>query len=262
MRFRLGYDVRENRDFESMKRYRLLVVPVAEAMAEKDQQALLDLAKAGVTLILCGVLPRFDDRFRPCTVLSNGLRIKTTVDHEIATVTTKHGSFPAYLYASIRSTDDGKVKKLATVGAKVVGVCCSRFKGSVYVVSFDMASGGDRRKLAFLESILDAEKIAAPFDSSDPSVHLAFQKGEKKGMLFVVVPPPGELSDALESGRKQIIIQADLKALGFAAANLKLTDIMLGEGAEPIKTTAADLKDGLPLEVEYPDGRVFLVERR
>jgi hypothetical protein len=81
-------------------------------------------------------------------------------------------------------------------------------------------------------------------------------------MLFVVVPPPGELSDSFEAREKEIIVRADLKELGFSSANLKLTNILAGEGAEPIKTTSKDLKEGMPFKVMYPDGLIFLVEKR
>jgi hypothetical protein len=48
----------------------------------------------------------------------------------------------------------------------------------------------------------------------------------------------------------------------MSAAQLKLTNLLEGEEATPIKTSAKELKVGLPLEVSYPDGMIFLVERR
>ncbi|RME22719.1 MAG: hypothetical protein D6800_10720, partial [Candidatus Zixiibacteriota bacterium] len=263
LRAKVDYGIRENREYETMGDYRLLFVVTTEVMAEKDQEALVELARQGVSIVLCGVMPKYDENFKSCQVLANHLRIKTTVDFHIDTVAYRQQSeFPAYVYATIRSTDDGKVKKIAKVGSKLVGVCSSRFKGNVYFFSFDIASGGDRRKLTILDDILRSEKLATGLDCSDPSVHLAFQMGQKKGMLFVVVPPSGALSDGLQFSRKEIIIQVDLKALGMSAANVKLTDLFAGEEAKPIRTTAKALKAGLPLEVDYPDGHIFLVERR
>ena len=262
MRYRIDYGIRENREFETMGEYKLVFVPVTEIMATRDQEALVELARSGVSLVLYGVMPKYDEHLRSCQILANHLRLKTTVDYHIGGVSLKDSEFPAHIYAGIRSSDDGKVRKLAKSGTKVVGVCSSRFKGNVYLFTFDIASGGDRRKLALFDFILSHEKITVPLDCSDPSVHLAFQAGEKKGILFVVVPPPGELSDGLETGRKEIIIQVDLKAFGFSAANVKLTNLFGGEENKPIRTTARELKAGLPLEVEYPDGCIFLVERR
>ncbi len=144
----------------------------------------------------------------------------------------------------------------------MVAATCTRFKGTMYFFCFDFASGGNHQKLAFIESILAEEGIQSHLYSSDPSVDVAFQMGEKKGMLFIVVPPPGELSDSFESREKEVIVRADLKELGFSSANLKLTNILAGEGAEAIKTSAKDLKEGLPFKVMYPDGLIFLVEKR
>lgn len=262
MRLKLPYAVRENRSWESLQNYKLLFVPVADVMSEHDQEQLIELAKNGVTLILCGVLPRFDEEFKPCAALANHLRMKTTTDYSIGTVTHKGGEFPAYLYASIKTADDPKVKKLATADSKVVAASTTRFKGTIYYFSFDIASGGNHQKLAFIESVLAGEKISSPVYCSDPSVDVAFQKKENKGLLSVVVPPPGELSDGLEGKMKEIILQIDLKTLGFAAPNVKLTNILDGEEAVAIKTTAKDLKSGLALKVNYPDGMIFLVEKR
>ncbi len=262
MRLKLAYGIRENRDWESMKQYKVLFVPSAEVMSERDQEALVELAKAGVTIIMVGHMPKFDEEFKPCAVLSNHFKIKTTTETGIGEIEHKGGVFTSHLYSSIKTTDDGKIKKIAKCDQKVVGVCSTRFKGSFYFFTFDIASGGDHRKLAFFESLLQGEKISSWLRCSDPSVDVSFYSGDKKGVLFVVVPPPGELSDGLEARRKEIIVQADLKEAGFSAANLKLTDLFAGETAEPIKTTAKDLKVGLSLTVNFPDGLAFLVEKR
>jgi hypothetical protein len=262
MRLKLHYGIRENRDWNSLKDYKMVFVPTAEVMSEKDQEALVELARAGVTIVLCGLMPKYDENLKECQVLANHFRIKTTTDYHIGSVTHKNGTFPTYIYGAIRPPDDGKVKKLATEGQKVIAVSSNRFKGTMYLFSFDFASGGNHQKLAFVESILAGENIVSHLYSSDPSVDVAFQMGEKKGMLFVVVPPPGELSDSFEAREKEIIVRADLKELGFSAANLKLTNILAGEGAEAMKTTAKDLKEGIPIKVMYPDGVVYLVEKR
>ena len=263
MRLKLPYGIRENRDWTTMGEYKLLFVPTTEIMAERDQEALVELAKGGTSLVLCGVMPKYDENFKDCQTLAKHFRVKTTVDHRIGSVTHKGGAFPAYLYGSIRSTDEGKVKKIAQCGAKVVGVCSSRFKGNMYFFSFDFASGGNHQKLAFVESILEYEKLSTNLYCDDPSVDISFQVGPKKGLLFVVVPPPGALSDGFEGANKEIIIQADLKKSGFSAARLKLTNILSEEeNPQIIKTTSKELREGIPLRVSYPDGLIFLVERR
>ena len=184
------------------------------------------------------------------------------MDYHIGTVTHKRGEFPTHIYGSIRSTDDSKVKKIAKSGFKLVGVSSSRFKGNLYFFAFDVTSGGNQNKLSFVESILNGEKLSSHLYCSDPSVDISFQMGEKKGLLFIVAPPPGELSDGFEATKKEIIIKANLKKAGFKAPRLKLTDLFGGEEAQPLKTTARELEEGIALPINIPDGIVFLVERR
>lgn len=263
LRLNLDFGIRENREFEDMKKYKLIFAPVTEVMPERDQEALVELARSGVTLVLCGVMPKYDENLKDCTALSNYFRIKTTVDNQIGTITHKFGSYPGYIYGSIRTTDDGKVKKTVTSGAKTIGVCSSRFKGNLHFFSFDIASGGDHVKLAFLESILQGEKLQSHTYCSDPSASVTVQMGPKKGLLVVTLPPRGELSDSYEPGEKEVIIRVELKKFGFTGTRVKLTNL-LSEAEEPevIKSSVKELQDGISLQMHYPDGAIYLVEKR
>jgi hypothetical protein len=230
-------------------------------MSAADQEAIVELVKGGATVIMCGLMPRYDEDFRDCQILAKHFRIRTTVDHRVATISHKGGQFAAYCYGVIRTTDD-RARKLAKTDGKVVGVCSTRFKGNLYFLSFDFASGGDHNKLAFVSSVLETTGYKPFLYCSDPSVSLAFQTGSKKGLLFVVAPPPGELSDGLEASCKEVIVQADLKQAGFNSAKLKLTNILENpETVVPIKTTQKELKSGLVLPIRFPDGMIFRVER-
>jgi len=262
MRLKFNFGIRENQDYESLKQYKLLFIPCAEIMSRRDQEAIVELVKAGVTVIACGLMPRYDENLKDCQILANSFRIKTTVDYRIGTVSHKRGEFPTHIFGSIRSTDDSKVRKIVKSGTKLIGVSSSRFKGNFYFFTFDIASGGNHKKLSFVETILSAEKISSYLYCSDTSIDVSFQLGEKRGLLFVVAPPPGELSDGLEATKKEIIIRANLKKAGFKAPRLKLTDLFGGEEAEPLKMTAKELEDGIALNINVPDGIVFLVERR
>lgn len=261
-RLKLNYGVRENRDWSSLKNYKLLFIPSAEVMARSDQEAIVELLKEGVKVVLCGLMPKYDENFKDCQILANQVRIKTTVDYRIGNVEHKGGNFPTYVYASIRTTDDSKIRRIVKSGTKVVGVSSSRLAGTLYLFSFDIASGGNHQKLAFVESILTSEGFNSTFYCSDPSVDIAFQMGPKKGLLFVVAPPPGELSDGIEASSKEIIIQADLKPFGMKAPKLKLIDLFADEEDPPIKTTAKELKAGMPLTMSFPGGAIFLVQKR
>ena len=262
MRLKINFGVRENRDWETLKNYRLVFIPSTEVMAKADQEAIVDLVKSGVTVVMCGLMPRHDEQMRDCKILANHFRIKTTVDNGIGTAQYKNISFPTYVYGSIRTTDDAKVKKLCKNGTKLVGVSSSRFKGNLHFFTFDIASGGNHSKLSFLETVLQGEGIAPFVYCSDPSVDIAFQMGEKKGLMFVVAPPPGDLSDGIERGSKEIIVKADLKEIGFKPPRVKLTNLFDREEGKPIRTTAKELKDGIALQVSFPDGYIFHVERR
>ena len=262
MRLKINYGIRENRDFDTLKKYKLLFMSSTEVMAEKEQEAIVELAKAGVTIVMCGLMPKYDETLKDCQILANHFRIKTSVDYRIGTIDHKNGAYPGYIYGSIRSTDDSKVKKLVKSDSKVIGVSSSRFKGSFYLFSFDLSSGGNHQKLSFFESILQGEKHESHLYCSDPSLDITFQMGDKNGILYIVAPPPGELSDGFESGEKEIIVKADLKPLGFKSAKMKLIDLFSeDEEAQPLKYTAKELKDGISLHVKYPDGLIFVVEK-
>ncbi len=264
MRLKLNFGVRENRDWTTMKDYKVLFIPSTEVMAERDQEAIVELVKNGQTVIMCGLIPRYDENFRDCKVLSNHFRIKTTAEYKIGSVEFKEGGdFPAYMYGSIRATDDAKTRKVAKCGAKILGVSSSRFKGNFVFFSFDIASGGNHKKLAFIESILEGEKLSSHLYCSDPSVDIAFQMGTKKALLFVVAPPPGELSDGFEATTKEIIVRADLKNLGFKAPKIKLTDMFSDpENPTVLKVSAKELEEGIPLTISFPDGVIFVVDKR
>ncbi len=261
-RLRLEYGIRENRDYDNMDHYDTFFVPSGEVMAERDQEAIVEFAKAGKTIIMCGLMPKYDEHFKDCQILAKHFRIKTSVGNQVIMVTHKTGSFAGYAYGSIRTTDDSKVRKLASADSKSIGVCSSRYKGSLYFFSFDIASGGDHNKLAFIESILETTGHKSFLYCSDPSINLTFHTGGKTGLLYVVAPPPGQLSDGLEAARKEVIIQADLRQAGFSAAVLKLTNLLEdAEEVKPIRITAKELRSGLVLPVQFPDGMIFRVEK-
>jgi len=261
-RLRLDYGIRENRDYSTMKQFQTVFIPSSEVMAEKDQEAIIELARAGATILMCGLMPKYNEDFRDCQILAKHFRIKTTVDHRVVTVTHKTGSFAGYAYGFIRTADDGRVRKLASAEGKVVGVCSTRFKGNLYFFSFDFASGGDHNRLAFVESILEATGNKSYLYCSDPSVNLTFQLGAKKGLLYIVAPPPGQLSDGLEAVSKEVIIRADLRQAGFSAAKIKLTNILENaEDVKPIRVTSKELRNGLVVPVQFPDGIIYRVEK-
>jgi hypothetical protein len=41
-----------------------------------------------------------------------------------------------------------------------------------------------------------------------------------------------------------------------------MVNLLAGEGAEPIKITSDNLRKGLALPVDFPDGAIYLIEKR
>lgn len=262
MRLKLGFGVRENKNWDTISKYKLVFIPSTEIMAKSDQEAIVELVKSGITVIMCGLMPKYNEDFKDCQILANHFRIRSTLDYRITAVEHKNGAFPTHMYGALRTTDQSKVRKIITSGNKLLGVCSSRLKGNFYFFSFDIASGGNHKKLSFIESIIEGENISSFLYCNDPSVDISFQIGAKTGLLTIVAPPPGELSDGFEAPKKEIIIRADLKAAGFKAPKLKLTDLF-GDEEEPtiIRTTSKELADGLAMDVDVPDGKIYLVQK-
>ncbi len=262
MRLKMNWGVRENREWSTMNKYKLLFIPSTEVMSERDQEEIVNLVKEGAVVILCGLMPKYDENFKDCQILANHFRMKTTCDYGISTIEHKFGDFPSYTYGYIRGNDDSKTRSLVKSGKKTLGAVSSRYKGKLYLFTYDIASGGHHHKLMFTESTLESEGLVSAMHCSDPSVDIGVQMGEKRGLMFIVAPPAGELSDSYEATRKDVIIRVDLKKFGFRSARVKLTRLFEGEETEPIKVTAKELADGIQMTINIPDGAIFLVEKR
>jgi len=260
-RLHLDHGIGDIDAVERLEKFKTVFIPVGEIMSKKAQENIIALAEKGVNLILAGLIPQYDETGRDDTTLAKALKMKSNAGDGIDEITVgKTGSFPSYYYGTIRSTDS-KSKKIATVKNKVVGVLSNRLKGKVVFCSFDLASGGDFRKLAFLESLLQDLKIDAPVYVSDPNIKVIVNKGEKSFVIFVMAPPSGELSDATDIRRKQFILRLDLRKLGYKGAKIKLVDQFGGEDYQPIKTSVDELKNGIAMDIEFPDGKIFLVTK-
>ncbi len=261
MRLKLEYDIKETLDPAEMKKYKLVFIPVAEFMPAEQQEAIIELLKQGVNVILCGLMPKYDENMKDCQVLSRHLRIRTTLGNTIDMVKTKDYQFTSSIFGYILSTDT-KVKKLATVSKKCVGVASSRYKGILYLFTFDIASGNNHNKMSFIEAFMTQNKIVSYLYCSDPSIDMAVQKAGKKVVLYMVAPPPGELSSAADTSSRNVIVRMDLRKVGVLSAGIKVTDLMAGEDAPPIKLSSENLRRGMPVRVDFPDGRIFLIEKR
>lgn len=260
---RLGFDfgIGDIARPEKLAGFKTVFIPVGEVLDGDAQEKILGLAEKGVNVILTGLLPKYDETGREHAILSKKLHMKTTAAEGVVEVDCGRGNcFTSFLYGTIRTTD-AKVKKLTTAKGKLVGAVSTRFKGKVFLFTFDLASGGDFRKLFHLESVLTEAKINTSVYVSDPNVEVMLQRGEKAFVIFVLAPPAGELGDATDIRHKEILLKVDLRKAGFKGVRIKLVDQFAEEEAPPIKTTVDELKNGIPLDIEFPDGKIFLVDK-
>lgn len=260
---RLGYDfgVGDIAAPDRLEKFKTIFIPTAEILSGEAQENIIALAESGVNVILAGLLPRLDETGKEDLTLSKKLHIKTAPGEDIVEAECSRGMhFTTFQYGTIRSSDP-KVKKLVTAKGRLIGVVSTRFKGKVFLFTFDIASGGDFRKLHHLETVLSEARLATPVYVSDPNVSVVVQKGEKAFVIFVLAPPAGELGDATDYRHKDILLKIDLRKVGFKGAKIKLTDQFAEEGAVPISTTVEELKNGIVLDIGFPDGRIFLIEK-
>jgi len=260
---RLGFDfgIGDIAMPEKLEKYKTVLVPVGEVLSGTAQQNIISLAEKGVNIILVGLMPKYDNDGSENSLLSKKLHIKTTLSEGIAEIEGGRANrFTAFQYGTIKATGS-KVKKLASVKGKTVGVVSTQYKGKVFVFSFDIASGGDFRKLIHLESVLAEAKLSTAIYVSDPNIDVILQRGEKATVIFVLAPPAGELEDATDIRLKEVLLKVDLRKAGFKGAKIKLVDQFADEEAAPIKTTVDELKNGIILNISFPDGKIFTVEK-
>ncbi len=259
LRLKLDYDIRETFDVEALSKYSLVFLFSAEFMPAAVQEGIIELLKRGVIVVACGLMPKYDENFRECLTLSRYLKLKTTLGEGIDTIKLKNTQFTSYVYGHILTTDP-KVKRLATAAKKNVGVSFSKDKGVFYLYSFNIGSGCDHNKMSFVESLLNDNDLTSHLYCSDPSIDMAIHKGEKRAVLFIVAPPPGELCSLADTSSREVIIRLDLRKVGIASAKVKVTDLLAGETAQPIKMSSDTFRKGYQIKVDFPDGKIFLIE--
>jgi beta-galactosidase len=264
-RLKIDYDVRESGSIEKLTNYRLVIIPSAEFMPESEQQAIIDLYKAGVSVAVIGVLPKLDENMSSCPLLANFLKTKSTLLNSIDTITTKTKTktieFPAHVFSTLKSSD-ARAKKIAHAGKSLVGVAANKQSAALNFFGFDISSGFDHHKLTFLESFLADEEINSAVYCSDPMIDVTVHSSAKKVVIFLTAPPAGELGDRVETQDKEFFMRVDLKKIGYKTPSIKMVDLFEPEETPPLKLTSAALATGLHLRLSYPDGKVFFIEKR
>lgn len=238
---------------ESFADLKYLFVPVAEIMDASHQEFLLDLARKGVNLILVGLLPKYSSDLSNCHILANAIRCKTTSLGKIGSVDYSADKFPGYVFGSITCTEK-KSKKLAKYGAKTVGVRINKFKGNIILLTFDASSQGNYSKINFIKNLLSDLKLTFPISSSHPEVRVFVHKGQKTGMLYLLNSSPSQSFKRIKPLPTNVVVQVDLRAMGFRGGKVRLIDIFT---SEEIISSVDELRDGLYFSLGNLDSRAY-----
>jgi hypothetical protein len=240
---------------KKLDKYKVLLVPVAEFMDAKAQAFLLEEARKGKSLVLYGLLPRFDRDLRKCEILSRGLKIKTAQLSALERVQISKEEFTSQIYGFIRSHSKN-YQVIARTGRRIVGVRGKFGKGRVYLLTFDFSSSACREKSIFLDGILQESGVTRFFNSSDPDLEMIIQKNEKVTLLYLISPGV-PFSPEKEGLKKNVILQIDCGKIGVRGKKITLTELLDGQ---IIKTTSDELKKGISIEIRKLEGRIYLVE--
>ncbi|HBC46084.1 MAG TPA: hypothetical protein DCZ43_03460 [candidate division Zixibacteria bacterium] len=234
----------------------LYFIPTAEYMSQKGQENILKAVQSGKTVVLIGLLPKFNDQFKPCRTLAKGIGMATTLDWAPCNITWDKTSVRAIRYGIISSR--GSEKVLAKSGTKVLGACKKVGSGTVYLFTFDISPKLEPSKLELLQSVLNAQKITSPVATSDPKVDLIAQANDKGVILYLVNTDTTFTAPASDFAKK-VVIAVDLPALGIRAAKVKMYDV-LDDHVHDV--TAKDLKEGLVFSVGYHDARILYIPKK
>jgi len=241
---------------ESLEDFPVLLVPCAEFMDAETQQLLVDLTKAGKTLILFGLLPRFNLNMQECKLLSDSLKLRTKVQSFVGRVQTSGQQFYTFLYGYIRGAKRSQV--LARYQDRPVGVVSKLGKGRVFVFTFDISAQLHHHKLSFLEEVFATAGVQSQIYCDAPEVDLVLQKDEKNTILYLI--NSSEQNSSINGGdQRKLILRFDPRKLGIKGKRLRLIDLL---GDEVIKTSPEELKTGLIINIAPQDSRMYLIGTR
>jgi beta-galactosidase len=241
---------------ESLADFPVLLVPCAEFMDRETQQLLINLAKGGKTLILFGVLPRYDLNMKECKLLSGALRLRTKAQYGVGTVQTSDQKFITTLYGYVRGAERSHI--LAKQQDRAVGAVRKLGKGRAFVFTFDISAQLHHYKLSFLEEILIQAGVQSPVYCDVPEVDLVVKKDEKNTILYLINPSEHNFSTD-EKDQRRLILRFNPRKLGIKGKRLRFTDLL---GEEVIKTSPEEIRAGLVIDIAPQDSRMYLIESK
>ncbi len=251
---------------EGLEDSEVLIVPCGEYMDAESQDLLIKLVKGGRTLILFGLLPRYDLRMKSCELLAKSLKLKTkelsSKGHApcVGKVDGLDQKFTTFVYGYIRGSRKSRV--LASYDARPVGSVSRIGKGYVYLFTFDISAGLNHHRLIFLDEVLRRCGIQRYVSCDHPLVDLVVQKNERYTILYLIFPSengdPGSADSHVPAeDRRKLILKAEPRKLGIKGNRIRLVDLL---GNEAIRTTPEELRRGIVIEMAPLDSRMYLLE--
>jgi beta-galactosidase len=234
----------------------LYFIGVAEYMSVKSQQRILDAVEKGKTVVLIGLMPKFDEEMNTCKILTKGLGFSTVADWAPSNITWEKTAFRAIRYGSISSK--GSEKVLVKSGTKVLGVYKKVGNGAAYLFTFDISPKFDPGKLSLLQYILSSQKITSPVATSDPNVDLIAHVNDK-GLILYLINTDTTFTAPHSDFAKKVVIAVDLASIGFKQAKVKMQDVLEDLTYD---LTSRELKEGIVFSVGYYDARIFFIPRK
>jgi beta-galactosidase len=251
---------------QSWEDFKLLFVPCCEYMDAESQGLLIKLAKEGKTLILFGLLPKYDLRMKSCELLAKSLKLKTKelspMEHSpcVGEVEGLDSEFTTFVYGYIGGSKKSQV--LASYDGRTVGTVSKIGKGHIYLFTFDVSARLQPNKLFFLEGVLKRCGIQNQVFCDHPLVDLVVQRNEQHTILYLIFPPESpssepDSSNAIGKDKRKLILKTEPRKLGVKGKKIRLVDLL---GNEVIKTTPEELKRGIVIELAPFDSRMYLLE--
>lgn len=231
-------------------------IATAEYMSEKAQNAILDAVSKGKTIVLIGLLPKFNEEFQPCRDLAKGLGLNTAVDWAPCSISWDKVSLRAIRYGVISSK--GSEKVLAKSGPKALGVCKKIGNGMVYLFTFDISPKFDPAKLNLMQSVMAAQKISSPVSTSDPNVDLVAHVNDR-GVILYLINTDTTFTAPDSPFTKKVVIAVDLPALDYKQAKFKMYDVLDDHTHD---LTARELKEGIVFPVGYHEAKIFFIPNK
>ncbi len=239
-----------------LNEFKVLLIPCAEFMDPESQSFLVELAKKGKTLILFGLLPKFDLRMKKCEILSRALKARTKSASGIEGIMAHNHEFTSQIFGSIHSSKKYFVK--AKTKNKVVGGQFKIGKGEIFLFTFDISSQLAPQKLLFLEEVLSSTNATSVVQTSDPEIDAVVHRNEKMAVLYLI-NPKGDFYIKENPPKTSFILKLDCRKAGIKGKRIRILDLL---SREIIKTSVSELKNGIMISMEDPDSKIYLIEGR